>query len=433
MAIFKGNQLSHYNLDYKDVPQGAFERYDFIKPVEPQSRYLQPLSWILSYPDTIKYKNTLHKELNGIKPPYLLLCNHASFLDFKVMTKALFPYRANYVVALDGFVGREKIMRDVGCIAKRKFTNDLNLIRQLSVLSKKKQNIVLYPEARYTLDGKESLLPDSLGKFIKMLKLPVVTLIMYGHHLAEPMWDQGRHRKVPTEAFMTGLLTKVDVKNMDVSLINEKVREAMKFNDYTWMKEKGIKVTEPFRAEGLHNILYQCPHCETEYEMDSKDHRIFCKHCDSVFELQEDGELKATLGETPFKTIPEWFDWQRENVRKEVREGRYHFESKVIIDSLPNAKGYVPMGEGYLTHNADGFLLSGSHAGEDFQVHRSVAANYSVHIEMDFLDRGLNAVDISTSDDTYFCYPLDEKSSVAKISLATEELYLWEKENRWRY
>lgn len=430
MGFFSSNQLEHYNLEYQDKPQELFERYDFTIPVEPQSRYLTPLSWILSFPDTIKYKNTLHKDLKGIKPPYLLLCNHSSFLDFKVMTKALFPHRANYVVSIDGFVGREKIMRSVGCIAKRKFTNDLNLIRQLSILAKKRQIIVLYPEARYTLDGKESILPDALGKFIKMIKLPVVTLIMQGHHLAEPMWAFGKHRVLPTEARMTGLLTKEDVKEKEVSEINQLLRESMRFNDYKWMKEKGYTITEPNRAEGLHRILYQCPSCLVEYQMDSKDHRLFCKACEKVYELTETGDLKAVLGDTEFAEVPDWFDWQRANVREEVKRGDYHLETEVIIDSLPNTKGYVPMGKGYLVHNADGFLLTGSHAGEDFQVHRSVASQYSVHVEMNFLNKGLDAVDISTSDDSYFCSLLDEKSSAAKISLATEELYRLEKENR---
>ena len=67
----------------------------------------------------------------GLKPPYLMLCNHNAFLDFKVATLATFPHRANYVVAIDGFIGREELLRQVGCICKRKFTNDITLIRQL--------------------------------------------------------------------------------------------------------------------------------------------------------------------------------------------------------------------------------------------------------------------------------------------------------------
>ena len=88
------------------------------------------------------------------------------------MTAAIFPYRANYVVALDGFISREWIMRLVGCIAKRKFVNDLELIRQTVKLLKQKQIVTYYPEARYSLIGTNAVLPESLGKMIQFLKVP---------------------------------------------------------------------------------------------------------------------------------------------------------------------------------------------------------------------------------------------------------------------
>ena len=36
------------------------------------------------------------------------------------------------------------------------------------------------------------------------------------------------------------------------------------------------------RAEGLHRVLYQCPHCGTEFQMASEGSRLFCKHCDCI-------------------------------------------------------------------------------------------------------------------------------------------------------
>ncbi len=35
--------------------------------------------------------------MEGIKPPYLLLCNHNAFYDFMVATVATFPHQAFYV------------------------------------------------------------------------------------------------------------------------------------------------------------------------------------------------------------------------------------------------------------------------------------------------------------------------------------------------
>ena len=78
------------------------KRFDMKKP--PMRQHLKWLIWILSMPAVWAHKNQLTKiNMKGIKPPYLLLCNHNAFMDFKVATKAIYPMRANYVVAIDGF------------------------------------------------------------------------------------------------------------------------------------------------------------------------------------------------------------------------------------------------------------------------------------------------------------------------------------------
>ena len=118
--------------------------------------------------------------MDGLKPPYLLLCNHNAFLDFKVTTAAVFPHRANYVVAIDGyttptktgFSSREWLMRTVGCICKRKFTNDAILVRQLNRVVKSGDIAVLYPEARYSLCGTNAILPESLGNSASCSRFP---------------------------------------------------------------------------------------------------------------------------------------------------------------------------------------------------------------------------------------------------------------------
>ena len=65
----------------------------------------------MSFPEVWLHKTKIIKtDTEGLKPPYLLLCNHNAFLDFKVATAAIFPARANYVVAIDGFIGKEWLM-----------------------------------------------------------------------------------------------------------------------------------------------------------------------------------------------------------------------------------------------------------------------------------------------------------------------------------
>ncbi|MBQ9583465.1 MAG: hypothetical protein IJR25_03975 [Bacteroidales bacterium] len=98
----------------------SYKRFDMNKPPVRTRWYLWPITLLLSFPSVIKHKAKLKKiGMEGIKPPYVLLCNHNSFLDFKVATRAIFPRRANYVVAIDGFIGRKWLLQQVGCICKR--------------------------------------------------------------------------------------------------------------------------------------------------------------------------------------------------------------------------------------------------------------------------------------------------------------------------
>ena len=99
-------------------------------------------------------------------------------------------------------------------------------------------------------------------------------------------------------ADVTCLLTPEQIKTMSVDEINEAVRKALTYDEYKYQKENGILIKETYRAEGLHKILYQCPHCLTEHKMASEGADIFCTECNKRWHLNEDGTLTATEGET---------------------------------------------------------------------------------------------------------------------------------------
>ena len=404
-----------------------FKRFDMSKKPVSTKWYLRPLTWLLSIPDVKKHRAIIKKTgVEGLKPPYLLLCNHNAFLDFKVATAAIYPHRANYVVAIDGFIGREKLLRDVGCVCKRKFTNDVSLIFKLIRAAKAGNVVVIYPEARYSLCGTTALLPESLGGFCRLLGIPVVTFICHGHHVTSPFWNLHDRGVKPTEAEMTLLYTAEEVKKADPDEINRRLVEAFQYDDFAWQKERGILTPYKKRAEGLHKVLYQCPACGTEYETDSEGEKIFCRHCGKSWTMREDGSLSADSGETEFSHIPDWYEWERQNVRREVEEGRYSTgELPVTVDTLPNAKRFIRLGEGVMIHDQNGFTVRGTDVdGDPFEMIKPVPSLYSCHIEYNYLGRHGDCVDLNTLEDTWYIYPHGRPFSVTKMALATEELYL---------
>ena len=404
---------------------GQFNRFDMSRRPNRQWRVLTPVTWMLSFPKFYAHHARVNKAgmPKWLKPPYFLLCNHNSFMDFMIMTRAIFPNRANYVVAIDGFIGMEWLLRAVGGICNRKFTRSINLVRNMLCARDNGDIVVLFPEARYSLCGTTAVLPDSLGKMVRKMNVPVVTLIMHGHHVNSPFWNVGSRKIKPVESEMNLLLTQEETQTLSVEEINTRVISAFKYDDYAWQKERSVRVKDKRRAEGLHKVLYQCPACNTEFSMVSAGSMLRCANCGKSWEMSEFGELSAQYGETEFSHIPDWYEWERINVRREIEEGTYSFSGRVRIESLPNARGFVKFDDtGHLTHNMNGFTLDGVFEDEPFSLDWPPSLLHSCHIEYDYKGRG-DCVDLNTTDDTFYVFPEGGDFAVTKMALATEELH----------
>lgn len=402
----------------------SFVPFDMKKKPGKQKIYLRPVTWLLSFPEIKKCNLKInYHNMEGIKGPYIILCNHNSFIDFKVLTKAIYPQPANYIVAIDGFINRENLLRNVGCICKRKFLNEMNIVYQIKYsLEKNKYICALYPEARYSHVGTTAVLPKSLGKMAKLFHYPVVTLICHGNHLRQPVWNLGNKRKVDITADMTYLISKEDTTNLSVEEINKRINDAFVYDDYKYQQENHILITEPNRAEGLERVLYKCPHCLCEEEMRTEGSKLICDHCHAEYELQEQGSLKCLNNETKFDQIPSWYEWERQCVRKEIEQGTYNTNIEVDIDDLRNSKGFYRLGRGRLLHTKEGLQVVADFNGKEFKISKSPLENYSVHVEYAYFGRG-DSVSVSNSDDTYYMFPTNNKNIVTKIHFAVEEIF----------
>ena len=191
----------------------TIKRYDFArKPLKP-SRFWMWIARSFAIPPYFKGRKLTVSKINmdGVKPPYLLFCTHAGMIDFPVMYRAVAPYNANNVVAIDAMrdVG-DWLMRKLGCICKRKFVHDYHLIRNLKYCVENHGITCMYPEARYSLDGTTSYLPDSLAKIAKLLKVPVVVLRMHGNFISGPQWNK-EEKRVPLFAELEQIATVEEV------------------------------------------------------------------------------------------------------------------------------------------------------------------------------------------------------------------------------
>ena len=401
-------------------------RYKTAKYPMHQGKFWTGLIWVLS---KIALMGKQYKvetvNMDGLKPPYMLLSNHMHFIDFELAAMATWPHPVSNVVSIDGYVVKFFLLEWIGAIATRKFTTDIHLVKSIRKVLQRGDILSMYPEARYSPCGTTAFLPDSLGKLIRMNKVPVVAVVHHGNHLYAPFWNFRNKRKVPFHTVFTQILTAEQAKTMSVDEINATLRKALQYDDYRYQKEQGIRITEPYRAEGLHKVLYQCPHCKEEFTMDSTGAELFCTACGKRWVWQEDGYLKATEGETEFDHIPDWFTWERQQVKEQIENGTYSFEDEVTVYSLPRVLRYIPLGKAKLTHDPEnGFQLEGYYRDAKYYIHREPAQTNSLHVEYDFGPlKKKDCLDISTENDSFYCIPTKE-NILAKLAFATEEIYL---------
>jgi len=179
-----------------------------------------------------------------------------------------------------------------------------------------------------------------------------------------------------------------------------------------------VPIDEPFRADGLHRILYKCPHCGAEGKTEGKGITLTCHNCGKVYTLTQYGYLEAE--DAAFTHIPDWYAWQRAEVRRELETGVYRLDTPVEIGVLVDYKALYMVGEGRLCHDTEGFHLTGCDGRLDFE--KGPLSCYSLYADYYWYEIG-DMICIGNNDALYYCFPKDKTVSVAKARLATEELY----------
>lgn len=357
----------------------------------------------------------------GKNEPALILMNHSSFIDLKIASTVLYPRPFNIVCTSDGFVGKDWLMRRIGCIPTNKFVTDAQLVRDiLYALKTNNCSVLMYPEASYSFDGTATPLPESLGKCLKLLGVPVIMIRTYGAFSRDPLYNGLRLRNVDVSCNMEYILSPEDIDNMTVDELNHKLSELFTFDNFDWQIENKVRISEPTRAEGLNRVLYKCPECLSEGSMAAKGTRISCKKCGCEYELSEYGEIIRTNGKARFSTVPKWYRWERECVKDEILYNNYKLDVPVEILMMVNTDCIYDVGEGRLVHDENGFKLTGCDGRLDYS--QKPTASYSLYSDYFWYEIG-DMICIGNKKVLYYCFPKCEGDIVAKTRLAAEEMY----------
>lgn len=316
--------------------------------------------------------------LKEYKGPYFVISNHASRVDYLYTGVAFLPHRLNYVAGYNEFFRSHLafIFRLLQVIPKRNFTTDVNTIKQISRVVKKKGKIIVFPEGMSSISGSNQPCAIGSGKLFKHFKIPVLMTHISGGYLTNTKYclDE-RVGRVDVE--VSSLFTPEDLDRMSEDEIQSTIDRVIHHDDYEWNKTARVRFDgHQEMAKNIHTLLYWCPRCGKELAMEGSGNTIVCKSCGNGAYLNDYYDLipidsTCVIPETPVK----WFDLERENAYHVVSKPDFVLEEKVRLGTLPlyqnlkDLKTSELVGEGILRLDATGMTYTGTRDNKPFSFH----------------------------------------------------------------
>ncbi len=310
-------------------------------------------------------------KLSKLKNPVLAIASHCSTFDIVISVLALLPKRFNIVTGKDLFTwpALKPFIKRFGAIPKSQNSIDLQSMRIMKAAVEQKRNILIYPEGKTSLDGKNLYyINPSISKFIKFIDCDVVMVKTNGVYLTKPRYFHGfRRGKIESKPYM--LLTKEEVRTLSNKEIYERVAEALKFNDHIWQQENNVKFVSGHLAQNLNYILYKCPKCGAEYEMESDDKYLTCKRCNNKVEYTPYGELKPIGDSISLGRVDLWYDYERQEGLKEFLKDGFYMQNPVnlMIENKEKAE-YSERGEGVIFMDKEYLGYKGTKDGKELEI-----------------------------------------------------------------
>ena len=342
--------------------------------------------------------------LKKIKPPYIVVANHASFVDVGGLIASMYPNCASFVISVTQLVQWPSLIKSMGVLPKKQFTVDTSLIRDIKYVLSKNRPVVIYPEAKLSVVGTQNIIKPAIAKLIKMLKVPLVTVCFNGNYLHKPRWTKTK-RKVPVRLDVKLAVTAEEVDSITAQEIHRRIVENLTCDDYAYQLENNIEIDVPDLVEGLDNILYKCPECGEEFSMTARGNTLTCSKCGSAVTQNKLGQLVGGK----FDKVTDWYGWQAECVKSEISDPMYSFCGYFRAEKLVKKK-YVDMGEAKITHDANGITATFA----DQNIHFKAGALYTLSFNNEFIF-------LPTAEAVYRFKRQDKVGCTTKLNLAVEE------------
>ena len=351
--------------------------------------------------------------LKKIKPPFVVVANHASFVDVAGLMISMYPNCASFVISVTQLVQWPSLINSMGVLPKKQFTVDTSLIRDIKYVLSQKRPVVIYPEAKLSVVGTPNIIKPAIAKLVKMLKVPLVTVRFNGTYLHKPRWSKFK-RKVPVRMDVNVAVGADEIDTITAQEIHQRIVNNLTYDDYDYQLQNNIEIDNPHLVEGLENILYKCPNCGEEFSMLGCGNELTCTKCGHSVTQNKLGQLVGGK----FSKVTDWYAWQTHCVRDEVSDPNYRFRGVFRAEKLVGKK-YADMGEATIVHDHDGITATFG----DTQLHYKAGAFYTLSFNNDF-------VYLPTADAVYRFGRIGNAGCTTKLNLAVEQQSILLEQNK---
>ncbi len=310
---------------------------------------------------------------DSLPEQFVIVGNHPSGMDEVYCARAMRPIAVSFVTnryyTFNKTVG--KFLRRMGCIPKSLFVADMQSVKNTLKMKEQGATLCFFPEVRLSFDGRGQRLPESTGKFFKMLKLPVYLCRFDGSYFVKPKWSK-KMRKGVVDVTIKRLFDETSLAETSNECLQRVLEENLGFDDYEWLKQRpDYRYHSKKFAEGLERILYVCPHCGKKYTMTTKGNTLKCTDCGYSVRLNDRYGFDDCGYPHYYDDIGEWNRAQRDAIRKKIdSDENFELKEKVTL-KVPTrtGKGFVSTaGEGEARLTPKGLTFAGSKDGKPFDL-----------------------------------------------------------------
>lgn len=301
--------------------------------------------------------------LQNIQGPALFICPHISNIDFILVALALAPHRPNFVTS-EHFMSRPLIrwfLTRMAIIPKKMYCADIRAMRSILQAREQGHMIVIFPEGRLSCFGHSVNLTDGTAELVKKLGINVYSITGNGAYLTLPKWGKSGLRPGRIQVESSMLLDASSIPDMTVAEIQEVLEQAILHDEDKVAREMmpNVKYKSKAPAEGLDGILYKCPECGAEFQMETAGDTISCKSCSFSSRLDQSYVFHGG----PFTSINEWFFWQMDQIDLDVP-----LESETIVMAVgPDGNRDWNAGSGHIRMDREAIHFEGTVFGQPLE------------------------------------------------------------------